>query len=111
MNVDDGLIASTSTSMINNTIKVLEDNFFIKHNDLAYFIGFQIERSDDWISIHQAAYINSLLERFGMADRKPAKTPGDANVSLSEAMCPVSEDDKMMMTKVPYKEAVGALPS
>jgi hypothetical protein len=42
---------------------------------LNYFLGFQVKQLKDGTFISQTKYTQDLLERFGMKDAKPAKTP------------------------------------
>ena len=52
-----------------------------------WVLGTRIQQSEGSISIDQEKYLNDVLERFGMRDAKPAKTPavaGGATVEKSE---------------------------
>ena len=74
------------------------------------FLGVQFYRTNDStgyteIAVHQAHYIEQLLERFNMKDCDPRSTPavlGDANaLLLTEKVSSVAN--------VPFRELVGAL--
>jgi hypothetical protein len=43
--------------------------------ELNYFLGFQVKQLKEGTFISQTKYTQDLLERFGMKDAKPAKTP------------------------------------
>ena len=52
---------------------------------LHWFLGMQILRSENMITIDQERYIESVLEQFNMSDCKPMATPGEVNVKLVKA--------------------------
>ena len=66
--------------------------------ELSYFIGLQIKqlKSDTFVS--QAKYINNMLNKFGMEDAKPIRTPMAANghLDLNENGEPVDQKVYMM---------------
>lgn len=67
------------------------------------FLGIEIElREDSSIKIHQEAYAQNILSRFGMADRTSVSTP---TLKVSE----VQESGKENKKKFAFREAVGAL--
>src|SRR3990167_440588 len=43
--------------------------------DPSWILGVRVERSKEKIELSQKAYINNLLEKFGMQDSKPTLTP------------------------------------
>jgi Reverse transcriptase (RNA-dependent DNA polymerase)/DNA N-6-adenine-methyltransferase (Dam) len=44
---------------------------------VSYFLGWEIQRTSNTLTIHQSKYISDLLSRFGMSDCKPVHTPMD----------------------------------
>ena len=44
-----------------------------------------------------------------MSDRKPIDTPIAKNESLSQNMCPKTQDEQEKMARVPYANAIGSL--
>lgn len=40
---------------------------------------------------------------------KPAQTPEDPNQRLTKTKSPSSEEEKLELSKIPYREAVGSL--
>lgn len=66
----------------------------------------RIRQLDDAIEIDQSTYVRKMLDRFGMSDSKPVKTPSDTSEKLS--MQTVTPDDSLV-GKVPFQEAVGSL--
>jgi transposase InsO family protein len=71
-------------------------------DEVEFILGMKIERNRQQrtIKIHQGLYTKSILERFGMANSKQAKTP----TSL-ERLTKIKETS----VTCPYQEAVGAL--
>ena len=53
----------------------------------------------------QECYIGELLERFGMTDCRPVKTPADKSTDLTKATDEESQDSKAF----PYRQMVGSL--
>jgi hypothetical protein len=64
--------------------------------ELKYFLGFQVKQLQEGTFISQTKYIQDIINKFGMKDAKPIKTPmgtnghldldtGDKSVALSTA--------------------------
>ncbi|UYV76233.1 hypothetical protein LAZ67_13003122 [Cordylochernes scorpioides] len=88
----------------------LEHAFDITSGSVNFFVGLQIEQSEDRASIfiHQSSYIDKILSKFNMADCIPASVPMDPSVILTKQDCPTPEQ-KEKMPKFPFREAVGSL--
>lgn len=69
-------------------------------------IGMRIKQFDDAIEIDQSNYVEQILDRFGMAESKPVKTPSDTSSKLS---IQTITSENSLVGKVPYQEAVGSL--
>lgn len=104
--VDDGVIAAKSKEVLQSIVNSLNKVFDITLGDCSSFVGLQIcrDRSNKSLFIHQRAYTESVIEKFGMKDSKGVSVPADPNVVLY----PV-ESDKELENSVPYREAVGSL--
>jgi hypothetical protein len=50
--------------------------------ELKYFLGFQVKQLQDGTLISQTKYIQYILNKFGMKDAKPIKTPMGTNGHL-----------------------------
>ena len=60
-------------------------NFEISLNtDLKFFLGFQIQQFQEGIFLSQAKYLKDILEKFGMSDASPCKTPMPTKITLTE---------------------------
>lgn len=61
------------------------------------------------LKIHQTAYIEKILEKYGMVDAKSIATSFTLGLKLSKEICPPTEEDKETMKNVPYREVIGPL--
>lgn len=99
--VDDGLIAAKDPDDLDAFISELKSEFKITSKDADYFLGVEIQRSDNGVYISQAGHANRILQKFNFADCKHVSTP--MVKTSSEA-----SDDKEE-PNYPYRSAVGAL--
>ena len=104
--VDDGLVASKNVEKLKKIIQRLSETFKITVEDSNVFVGLQIERDkrNKRLIIHQSEYTRKIIEKFGMAEAKPANVPADPHAALSP-----SEENDEKPSSVPYREAVGSL--
>ena len=104
--VDDGLVASKNVETLKKIIQRLSETFKITVEDSNVFVGLQIERDkrNKRLIIHQSEYTRKIIEKFGMAEAKPANVPADPHAALSP-----SEENDEKSSSVPYREAVGSL--
>ena len=84
---------------------MLKDNFKMDdRGTLHWFLGMQILRSENMITIDQERYIESVVEQFNMSDCKPMATPGEVNLKLVKA----SGEYELVNPKL-YRSLVGSL--
>jgi hypothetical protein len=109
--VDDVIYASDKSESLKTFVDYMASEFEIRNLPPTRFLGLNMERNqqDRQIFISQRYTVLSLLEKYGMADCTPVLTPADPNARLTTSMVPTSEGERLDMTKVPYKSAVGAL--
>jgi hypothetical protein len=50
--------------------------------ELKYFLGFQVKKLQEGTFLSQAKYTQDILNKFGMRDAKPIKTPMGTNGHL-----------------------------
>ncbi|XP_031742429.1 uncharacterized protein LOC116404355 [Cucumis sativus] len=80
------------------------DEFEIKDlENLKYFLGMEVTRSKESISISQGKYTIDLLIETGMLGCRPADTPIEFNCKLENS------DDQVPVDKEQYKHFVGKL--
>ena len=82
------------------------------NNEIEYTLGIQIrrERANKILTLSQDKYIQNILTKFNMALCNPITTPLKAGLRYTHQQ---SEDllleDQLLMSQVPYKQAIGSL--
>jgi hypothetical protein len=71
--------------------------------ELKYFLGFQIKQHQEGTFICQTKYIQDILNKFGMKNAKPIKTPMGTNGHLDLNTRGKSVDQKV------YQSMIGSL--
>ena len=74
----------------------------VSDSKLSYFLGIQFKFEGNSVKMTQSLYLQKILERFGMQDCKPRKTPCDPNLHFSES------DDTIIDVTL-YRELIGSL--
>jgi hypothetical protein len=110
--VDDITLAGKSGAQLDHVIKELSKH--VPLHDLGeteFLLGVQITRDRPNRTIHlsQRQYIIDLLERHGMGECSPVKTPMVPNSHLTKDMCPQTLEEKEEMKSHPYINIVGAI--
>ena len=84
--------------------------------EVRYLLGIEERRRQQFGDIHlgdillvQEKYVRDMLVRYEMIDCKPANTPLEPNVKMSEEDCPSSDVEKEEMAQLPYRSVVGSL--
>ena len=90
--VDDGLVALESASVFDAIIVYLKGAFEITIGDATKFLGLQIEcnRAQVVMFIHQADYVEKILEQFKRSIAKPVSVSADPHAVLY----PAEDDDE-----------------
>ena len=105
--VDDILIASNSTSMLEKEKSELGKRFSVTDQGEAHYIlGMAIkrDRSRGTMFLSQHNYVENVLKRFRMESCNPVSTPLAAGVKLSKA----TEAEKSVDTNL-YQQIIGCL--
>ncbi len=77
---------------------------------LRYVLGVEVQQDKGVVFSSQTSYTEKLLERFGMSESKPAKTPSDHKIVLTKDMSPETNScEQMEMREHDYRGLVGAL--
>lgn len=104
--VDDILLVSNSDQAIADMKRKLSAEFEMKDlNEIRSFLGLNVQRNRQKriMTIDQRAYVQGILERFGMQNCKASAIPMDPNLRLEK------EQDPKKFTDKPYRELVGCL--
>lgn len=105
INVDDIILSSSSPRAAQYLIAALRREFAVKDlGDLHYFLGIEVVRSRDTITLKQAKYASDLLTKEGMMSCKHVSTP----MCTSEKLCR-DEGAKLSEETTRYRSVVGAL--
>jgi hypothetical protein len=82
--VDDIIITSSSSSVVDALFSDLKSEFAIKDmGDLHYFLGIEVKKVSDGLLLKQEKYDVDILRRAGMASYKPAPNPFSSSEKLS----------------------------
>ena len=110
MYVDDLNIIGTSED-IEEASSYLMSEFEMKDLDKPICLGLQLDYSPVGILVHQSAYTQKELERFGLDKAYPSKTPmvGRSLQPDKDPFRPKKEGEETLGPEVLYLSAVGAL--
>jgi len=102
--VDDIVFGGTSDKLVKTFVKTMTTEFRMSMvGELKYFLGLQINQTDEGITISQSTYAQNLVKRFGMCSSKPAPTPMSTTTKLFKDEKGVKVDEKL------YRGMIGSL--
>ncbi|RVW67085.1 Retrovirus-related Pol polyprotein from transposon RE1 [Vitis vinifera] len=102
--VDDIIVASNNKIAADNLKNSLNKSFKLKDlGNLKYFLGLEVARSAKGILINQRKYALELLSETGYLGCKPAKTPMQPNIQLSQ------DDGELLTDPSMYRRLIGKL--
>jgi hypothetical protein len=102
--VDDIIFGSTNESTCEEFSRIMTQKFeMFMMGELKYFLGFQVKQLHEGTFISQTKYIQDILNKFGMKDVKPIKTPMGTNGHLDLDTGGKSVDQKV------YRSMIGSL--
>ena len=104
MYVDDIVIAGNDYRTIEKLKTFLDNQFKPKDLEkLKYFLGLEVARSRKGISVSQRHNALQLLSDSGFLGCKPASTPMEANINISQ------DDRKLLENPNLYRRLIGKL--
>ena len=71
---------------------------------LEWFLGLQVSQENNKVTLDQEKYIESVIEKFGMQDSNPSKTPAENNLKLVKP----TESERLVDERL-YRSLVGSL--
>ena len=83
--VDDLIILAKALEIMNTVKQALAERFKMKDlGEIHYCLGITIvhDKERNSICMHHKQYVNSIVEKFGLASAKTVATPADGNVQL-----------------------------
>ena len=103
--VDDFVIAAETPEKIEEVKVALAQKFDVKDlGKLHYFLGVQVIQDNGTVWMGQPTFTEAILQKYGMDEAKPVKTPVSVNAKLLKA----SEDSELVDQNL-YQSAVGSL--
>ncbi|KAM2792524.1 hypothetical protein PS2_004168 [Malus domestica] len=97
---------------LHKTVEYLKNEFEMKDlGKMKFFLSLQIEHCASGILVHQPAYIEKILKRFGKDKAYPLNTPMVVR-SLDikkDPFCPKEDDELVLGPEVSYLNVIGAL--
>jgi ATP-binding cassette subfamily B (MDR/TAP) protein 1 len=109
--VDDILIVGHDAKRIQILKEELSKSLAMKDLGLTkQILGMKItrDRKKEKLWLSQERYVQKVLERFSMTNFKPVCSLA-SHFKLSSKQCPLSDEERNEMKKVPYASAVGSL--
>jgi len=111
VHVDDLTIITSSMMLMEKVKSVLKKDFKISDmGEIHWILGFEVKRNREkrTLSLSQALYIKSILERYGFENIRPRAAPMDPNLKLSTSDSPKTPQEFAMMRDKPYRESIGS---
>ncbi|KAF9799838.1 hypothetical protein IEO21_10490 [Rhodonia placenta] len=110
IHVDDCTLVANSKSVMTKLKHDLGSRFeIVDLGELRWLLGFEVHRnrSARTISLSQASYIDTLLDRFGMVEAHTLTVPLDSHINLFDIE--ITNEDRHEMSRKPYARLVGSL--
>ena len=102
--VDDFVIAAESPEKIEEVKVALAEKFDAKDlGKLRYFLGVQVMQDNGTVWMGQPTFTEAILQKYGMDEAKPVKTPVSVNAKLK------SSEDSELVDQNLNQSAVGSL--
>lgn len=103
--VDDVIVICYTEEEFAEVAQALKQNFTISvMGNLRFFLGIRVRLNDGRYCIDQQAYLERILERFGMQNAKPSKHPMDPGFLKQK-----EENGKKLDSPAAYQSLIGAL--
>lgn len=111
--IDDIILISNDFQYLCAHKALLSQKISMTDNEeLDYILGVQIhrDRGTKTLTFSQDKYISDILTKFNMMQCNPVSTPLETGIRYSKEQSEnFTPDDRLLMEKVPYKNAIGTL--
>jgi hypothetical protein len=104
--IDNVIIASSSSSVVSGLLHALQHDFSLKDlGSLHYFLGIEVQKTNDSLCLSQKKYTVDLLQRVGMLSSKLVSTPLATSTKI------LAHDGDLLSSEdaTKYRSMVGAL--
>ncbi|CAA7042069.1 unnamed protein product [Microthlaspi erraticum] len=82
---DDIIFGGTSEKLVQNFVKSMTKEFKMSMvGELKYFLGLQVNQTEEGIFISQSTYAKNLLVKFGLEKCKEARTPMSTTTKIGK---------------------------
>jgi Reverse transcriptase (RNA-dependent DNA polymerase) len=110
--VDDILLMENDILLLQLAKSSLKKVFSMKDlGEIVYILGIKIyrDRSKRLIELSQSTYIDKVSNRFSMQNSKKGFLPMNHGAQLSKTQCPLTTDERRIMSRVSYASAIGSI--
>ena len=110
--VDDLQLLHSKGADVDTFLEDLKTKFkMTDEGEINSYLGITIKRDrrKKIVSLSQNYYIASMLEKFGMGECVPVKTPMETHFKIDHDKESMSTDEIIEMKDTPYSEAIGSL--
>ncbi|TMW59504.1 hypothetical protein Poli38472_004573 [Pythium oligandrum] len=110
--VDDMVVGGRTQTRVDEVKKLIAARFRIKElGPVKHLLGMEIvyDRVKRYLSINQAQYVKTLVERFNQQSCRDVTNPCEQSLKLSKADGPRDDQQKAEMSKRPYRSLIGCL--
>jgi isopentenyldiphosphate isomerase len=81
--VDDIIFGGSSHTLVSRFQEMMENEFQMSMmGELTFFLGIQVKQMNQGTFVHQAKYMDYIMEKFNMAELKPVSTLMSTATSL-----------------------------
>ena len=102
--VDDILLTGNNPAYVDSLKKVLDDRFGLKDlGSLRYFLGLEVARTDEGISLNQRTYALEILKETSFIGSKPVKFAMEQNLRL------LKYEGKLLVDPRQFRRLIGRL--
>lgn len=108
--VDDIVVFGKNHKVIEEVLSLLKRYFDIKIlGKTQKLLGVEFEERGTGLIMHQQSYIAEVMDRFKSFKFPISSLPISKGIIYSKSDCPKTEQEKIEMSKIPYRNLLGCL--